>query len=598
MLIRKKLFPLVRNVSNSSFIRPNDLPFARAKKGDFCQPAPFLENSFDGDAFLQRSLKRLLPNDVYPNVQKELSSFGAETATNIYKLGRQCERDPPYLKIQDAWANPKNEVVTCESWKKLKTISAQEGLVAIAYERKHGSSSRLVQMAKNYLFYPSSGLYSCPLAMTDGAAKTLQASGLEDHGDTFRNLTSRDPDLFWTSGQWMTEKRGGSDVAGGTETLAVADPNQENQYRLYGYKFFSSATDANVALTLARIVDPSSGKSIPGSKGLSLFLVNVDQPANVQVIRLKQKLGTRQLPTGELLLDGMRAELISPEGRGVSSIAPMLSVTRLHNAVASVASMRRIISLARDYSTRRVAFGKPLSNHSLHTKTMAEMELECRAGMVLLLEAARLLGAEESGVATSSERQLLRLLSPLLKLYTGKQCVRVVSEGIECFGGQGYMEDTGIPVILRDAQVTPIWEGTTNILSLDVLRAVSKSKGQVLTAFQSRVQSAADSSSCSQCADRLSVAGAQLVAFALKSGPELEYHARDFAFGLARTLAGAFLLEHSAWNGAAESDVYAARRWLTQRDLLPHFDTTFRVDLEHALIFDGYDPQNLLSPLS
>ena len=182
--------------------------------------------------------------------------------------------------------------------------------------------------------------------------------------------------------------------------------------------------------------------------------MKVNQPANLQVIRLKQKLGTRQLPTGELLLDGMQAQLISPNGRGVSSIAPMLSVTRLHNAVASVASMRRfilkqilyrlfqnfffkssvffllrIISLARDYSQRRVAFGKSVSNHALHTKTMAEMELECRAGLVLLLEAARLLGLEESRVATSSEQQLLRLLLPLLKLYTGKQCVSVVSEG-------------------------------------------------------------------------------------------------------------------------------------------------------------------------
>lgn len=405
----------------------------------------------------------------------------------------------------------------------------------------------------------------------------------------------------------MTEKRGGSDVAGGTETIAIVDPDSSNQYKLYGYKFFSSATDADVALTLARIVDPSTGKTTPGTAGLSLFLVNVNQPRNVQVIRLKQKLGTRQLPTGELLLDGMQARLISQTGRGVSSISPMLSVTRLHNAVASVSSMRRMISLARDYSQRRLAFGKAIRNHALHIRTMAEMELECRAGLVLLMEAARLLSLEESQTATSSERQLLRLLLPLLKLYTGKQCVQVLSEGIECFGGQGYMEDTGIPVILRDAQVTPIWEGTTNVLSLDVLRAVNKSKGEVLRAFSSRITSAvaSSSSSSSECCERLEKTGAHLIEFALQNPQRLEYYARDFAFGLARTLAGVFLLEHSCWHGATDCDRYVAQRWLSQRDLLPqslvspdvHSDIAAGAELDDALVFDGYNPQHLLSPL-
>ena len=182
--------------------------------------------------------------------------------------------------------------------------------------------------------------------------------------------------------------------------------------------------------------------------------MKVNQPKNLTLIRLKQKLGTKQLPTGELLLDGMQADLISPEGRGVASISPMLAITRLHNASASVSSMRRIISLARDYSHRRTAFGKLIRDHPLHVRTMAEMEVECRAGFVLFVEAARLLSLDEGGVATQQQQQLLRLLLPLLKLYTGKKCVQVVSEGLECFGGQGYMEDTGIPCILRDAQAS------------------------------------------------------------------------------------------------------------------------------------------------
>ena len=109
---------------------------------------------------------------------------------------------------------------------------------------------------------------------------------------------------------------------------------------------------------------------------------------------------------------------------------------------------KRIISLARDYSHRRVAFGKPIRNHPLHVRTLAEMELECRAGLILFMEASRLLSLEENGTVTSNQQQLLRLLLPLLKLYTGKQCIKVVSEGLESFGGQGYMEDTGKSTII------------------------------------------------------------------------------------------------------------------------------------------------------
>ncbi|XP_057372838.1 acyl-CoA dehydrogenase family member 11-like [Daphnia carinata] len=586
------------------------IPFAKAKEGSFVQDAPHLENSFEGDAFLKRNLERLLPNEVYSDVKKELSVFGARVATDIYRLGRECELNPPYMKLKDAWANPHNRVVTCESWKELKRLSAREGIVALAYERnpKHQGFSRLIQMSKNYLYYPSSGLYSCPLAMTDGAAKTLEVSGLKDH-EAYRNLTSRDPERFWTSGQWMTEKRGGSDVAGGTETLAVQDPSSKNMYRLYGYKFFSSATDADVALTLARIVDPSTGKTTAGTRGLSLFLVHVDQPSNLHLIRLKEKLGTKQLPTGELLLDGMNAELLSPPGRGVASISHMLNITRLHNASGSVSAMRRIISLARDYSNRRVAFGKPIRNHPLHVRTLADMELECRAGFILFAEAARLLSLEESGAASNDQQQLLRLLLPLLKLYTGKQCIKVVSEGLESFGGQGYMEDTGIPVILRDAQVTPIWEGTTNILSLDVLRAVAKTEGQVLIAYYQRIQGVLDSSanpSLSECYSLLERYRSQLLSFAQNNPDKLEYVARDFAFGLARTLAGALLLEHASWSGAVESDVAAAERWLTQRDLVAQSLVVEQISnrcltsfqkLDEALVFDGYDAKHLLSPL-
>lgn len=174
----------------------------------------------------------------------------------------------------------------------------------------------------------------------------------------------------------MTERRGGSDVAHGTDTIAVKGPLGSSQYKLYGYKWFSSATDADMTITLARCVNPETNRP---DKGLTMFLANVrnrDGTLNgVEIHKLKDKLGTRQLPTAELLLDGMTAYKMSDEGRGISKMANMLNITRIHTSLASVSNMRRIINLARDYATKRKAFGKYLVEYDLHNATLANMEV-------------------------------------------------------------------------------------------------------------------------------------------------------------------------------------------------------------------------------
>src|SRR5256714_5434289 len=309
---------------------------------------------------------------------------------------------------------------------------------------------------------PCSALYSCPLAMTDGAARFLDVYGDESTRAVFAHLTSRDPRQFWTSGQWMTERSGGSDV-GSTSTVAKCESG--NDYRMYGVKWFTSATTSQVAMTLARIEGAPSGGS-----GLSVFLVTLrDRDGtlrNIRVERLKDKLGTRALPTAELTLEGTPARLVGGAGDGIRKIATLFNITRVYNAVAAVAGMRRALALATDYARRRNAFGKPLIEHPLHRETLAELELEFRAAFLLAFRVVELLGKEESGEASESELRLLRFLIPVAKLYTAKQAIAVASETIEAFGGAGYVEDSGIPRLLRDAQVVSIWEGTTNALGL------------------------------------------------------------------------------------------------------------------------------------
>lgn len=555
--------------------KPNWITFGHARHGLFFQKKAVCDNPFTSDIPLQRFLKRHIPSEIFDGITADLEHFGSRMVTEVNNLGWECEKNPPRLMPQDAWGEPNNELWTCDAWKKQHNISAEEGIVAIGYERKQQEWSRLYQYSKLYLYAPGSGFYSCPLAMTDGAAKTIEAVGIKNNifQEAYAKLITRDPQKFWTSGQWMTERKGGSDVANGTETVAILD--EGSQYQLYGYKWFSSASDSDMALTLARIAD-EDGHVIEGTKGLTLFYLETKpqgQLNNFQMVKLKNKLGTRQLPTAELLLDGTIAHKMSEEGQGVSAISNMLTITRIYNAISSVSAMRRILQLARDYSQRRVAFGLEIGKFPLHMQTLARMEVEVRGSMLLVLKIAIWLGKIECGVATDEDTLLLRLLTPVAKLYTAKQAISVISEGLEAFGGQGYIEDTGIPLALRDAQVFSIWEGTTNILSLDVLRCIAKTDGEVLKAFVSSAKACVSSgksvpslhASCSKVEKALEDIGN----FVQNHPDLLVVAARDLSYSIARTYIGALLLENASCDGCTKEDISAARRWCELQDLCP-----------------------------
>ncbi|HEY9448127.1 MAG TPA: acyl-CoA dehydrogenase family protein, partial [Gemmatimonadaceae bacterium] len=435
---------------------------------DFYQSPPRLGNQYDQDRLLTSYLRRVLPAETLAEVEPDLRRLGARVAGDILMLGEAAEADPPRHLAYDPWGRRVDRIETSSAWHALDRISAEEGLVAIGYERAHGALSRIDQFARLYLFSPSSATYSCPLAMSDGAARCLELYGRSERLHiAYEHLVTRDPSRFWTSGQWMTERTGGSDVS---QTSTIARPAGDG-FRLYGTKWFTSATTSQMAMTLARLEGAPAG-----SRGLSLFYLELrdadDSLRGIRVNRLKDKLGTRALPTAELSLEGTPAWLVGDEGRGVRTISSLFNITRLYNACAAVAGMRRAIALARDYAVRRSAFGKPLAEHPLHVETLSEMQVELEAAFHLVFRVVELLGRSECASASERDMVLLRLLTPVAKLYTAKQAISVASEALEAFGGAGYIEDTGLPRLLRDAQVLSIWEGTTNVLSLDVLRAL------------------------------------------------------------------------------------------------------------------------------
>jgi alkylation response protein AidB-like acyl-CoA dehydrogenase len=533
----------------------------------FNQTPPALGNQYEDDHGLRSYLARTLPLEILGEIEPSLVEMGRLAGDDLYRMQLEDRTNEPVLTQWDAWGNRIDQIELTPLWKVAASLAAKHGVVSTAYERRHGRFSRIHQCALAYLFTPSTDIYSCPLAMTDGAARTLLDSGNQALVEcAVPHLLTRDPEKFWTSGQWMTESTGGSDV-GLSETVARRD--EGGGWRLYGRKWFTSATTSQVALTLAR----PEGNG-PGGQGLALFYVETrDEQGrlrNIEINRLKDKLGTRKVPTAELTLDGTPAQPVKGMTDGVRNIAPMLNITRLWNGISAVSLMRRGIALAKDYADRRVAFGSALAAKPLHTDTLLSMEAELEAAFQLAFYVAELTGQRETGELNEDEAVLLRLLTPVMKLLTGKQAVAVASEVLESFGGAGYVEDTGLPVLLRDAQVLPIWEGTTNVLSLDALRALGPQSRafRILKAEAARCLETVREDRLAGAAhvarSAIEHAGAWLKEAGEKGSPVMEAGARRFALTIGRAMELALLVKHAQWSLHREGDAHAvaaARRF-------------------------------------
>ncbi|MFN8626853.1 MAG: acyl-CoA dehydrogenase family protein [Candidatus Binatia bacterium] len=525
----------------------------------FIQEPPRLGNQYHDDRVLRAFLTRTLPPDSLHEIEPELEHMGELAAGRLFELTQIYRNAEPELVQWDPWGNRIDEIRVTPAWPEYGRVAVEAGLVATAFERRHGEYSRVHQMALVHLFHPSSQVYTCPLAMTDGAARTLELHARPAlRKRVLPRLLARDPQRAWTAGQWMTERIGGSDV-GLTETIARQSPEG---WRLYGIKWFTSAATADVALTLAR----PEGNG-PGGHGLAMFYLEqrlADGRRNgVRVLRLKEKLGTRALPTAEIELDGTRAEPMAGLTCGTRHIATMLNLTRTWNAVCAGACMRRAVALARDYARRRTAFGAPLARQPLHVDTLAAMQAETEAVCHLVFHTVHLLGREETGQIRDEERALLRLLLSICKLITARQAIAVVAEAIEAIGGAAYIEDTGLPMLLRDTHVLSIWEGTTNVLALDALRTGTREGG--LSAFLQSVRSHAAAAAhptltapARTALAAIERAEAWLASTRHRGRAAIEAGARRFAVTLGRTLELALLVDAAQWGIDRQGDGRAA----------------------------------------
>jgi alkylation response protein AidB-like acyl-CoA dehydrogenase len=532
----------------------------------FQQAPPTLGNQYEDDRVLRSYLARVFPPGALSEIVPSLTEMGRLAGAELYQLQLADRLNEPRLTQWDAWGNRVDQIELTPLWQRAEGIAAEHGVVATAYERQHGSLSRVHQCALAYLFTPSTDIYSCPLAMTDGAARTLFVSGNQKLIErAVPHLIAREPSEFWTAGQWMTELTGGSDV-GLSETIAKHE--RDSEFRLYGRKWFTSAIASQIALTLAR---PEGNPS--GGRGLALFYLETrdehGRPRNIEINRLKDKLGTRKVPTAELTLNGTPARLVLGTTDGVRNIAPLLNITRLWNGISAVALMRRGLALAFDYAGKRVAFGSTLAEKALHMDTLMGVQAEAEAAFHLAFYVAELTGRSEAAEITEDDAWLLRLLTPIMKLTTAKQAVVVTSEVLESFGGAGYVEDTGLPVLLRDSQVLPIWEGTTNVLALDTLRAIGANESiapllSAITRMFETLQAPSLLDLARVVTAALNHAEGWLREAQAADRSVLEAGARRFALTLGRATELALLIRHAQWSEAIEQDKRAtasARRF-------------------------------------
>lgn len=476
----------------------------------FVQTFRPLPDFYAGDHVLRSTLDRLLGAEGHAAAAEALTAVAADAAGPLRAAHLDAEAHPPELVRYDGWGRRVDRITTSAGWRDLAGGAARHGLVALPYEeqarRRWGAGARVVQLGLLHVYGPESATFTCPVAMSDGAAALLSRpdSDPDVRARWVPRLTSRDPDTVAYSGQWMTETTGGSDI-GRTGTRARQD--SRGQWRLTGEKWFCSAIDASMAIALAR---PDGAPE--GSRGLACFLVPRyagdvpgaprgldpgDTAPGLRIHRLKDKLGTRAVPSAEVgLHDAYATPVSDPAEPGLAKMMTLVQITRIHNAAASAAGMRRGLMLVRQHAETREAFGRKLWQQPLHRETLTWLAVDTEAAFALTALCFHALGKVEVD-ADPDAGALLRLSATLAKAGTGKLAVSAASEFVECVGGAGYIEDTGFPRLLRDAQILPIWEGTTNVLSLDVLRALGREPA-ALSVYSDYVRGACDTAAASE----------------------------------------------------------------------------------------------------
>jgi acyl-CoA dehydrogenase len=510
-------------------------------------------NLYAADPSYAALLALYLPAALHAHLQPHFERLGTLAGSELDALAHTADHNPPVLQPRTRTGEDRQWIDKHPAYRRLESVAFGEyGLAAMSHRPGVlGWPEKLppaVKYALSYLYVQAEFGVCCPLSMTDSLARTLSKFG--DPALIERllpALTSQDMDRLAQGAMFMTEQGAGSDV-GATETRAVRDGAR---WRLYGEKWFCSNADAALAMVLAR---PEG--AAPGTKGLALFLLprtlEDGAPNAYRIVRLKDKLGTRGMASGEITLEGALAWLIGEPARGFAQMTDMINNSRLSNGMRAAGMMRRALTEALFVARRRVAFGKRLIELPLMRRQLLKLMLPAEAARSMMLFTA--IELEKADAGDDAARRRTRLLTPLIKFRACRDARRATGDAMEVRGGIGYIEEWSDARLLRDAHLGSIWEGTSNVVALDAMRAIRRE--DALDALRPALEALLPAGSLG---DALRGALARASAFAARvAGSNDALHARQAASGLYYTVA-ACVLAHEGTRLAAQGD---ARRLL------------------------------------
>ena len=493
-------------------------------------------NLFEADLALQEALEREGGGWGLDRA-REAGAVAGSAAT--VEHSRRAERNQPVLRTHDRYGNRIDEVELDPSWHWLLRGAIERGLAGLPW-REDTDGAHVVRAALFTLWGNANDGVMCPVSMTYAAVPALRDGAPELAAEWEPRLTRPDYDTGALAGMAMTERQGGSDVRA---NITRAEPVGGGSYELHGHKWFCSYPPCDVFLVLAQ-----------ARGGLSCFLV--ERGDGMEFQRLKDKLGTRSLPSSEVEFRGARGQLIGEEGRGVPAIIRMVNHTRLDCLLGATTGLRRGTVEAIHHARHRSAFGALLVDQPAMRNVLADLAIESEAATVAAMRVAR------SYDAGDEDTPFRRFATAVMKYWTCKRAPAHAAEALECLGGNGYVEDSGLPLLYRDAPLGSIWEGSGNVSALDVLRAMVK-EPTGLPAFLAECELAAGGDSRLDAhLERVREQTAAL--FAGDNGESPEQRLYDSQFGarrvvedLAVALQASLLVRHSS---PAMSDAFCAAR--------------------------------------
>ena len=411
------------------------------------QPPPLHGyNTFAADLPLQEALAR----EGGEWGEQRVSTLGALAGSaETQEHADRCERNEPVLRTHDRYGHRIDEVDLDPSWHWLLRKAIEHEIHSLPWTNPE-QGAHVVRGALMYTWSQATSGVMCPVSMTYSAIPAMREEP-DVAAQWEPRLTMADYDKGALAGMAMTEKQGGSDVRA---NITTAEPVGDGIYEITGHKWFCSYPPCDVFLTLAQ-----------APAGLSCFVFESSDPG-FRVQRLKDKLGTRSLPSSEVEFHGVRGRLVGEEGRGVPTIIRMVNHTRLDCLLGSASSMRWGTVQAIWHARHRSAFGKPLVDQPAMTNVLADLAVESEAATAAAFRIARSYDEDNSAFR--------RFATAVMKYWVCKRAPQHAIEALECLGGNGYVEESGMPRLYRDSPLNSIWEGSGNVAALDVLRAMAK----------------------------------------------------------------------------------------------------------------------------